>query len=143
MSEIAIDELIRLLPHDYPFMMIDRVLEYDDQSIIALKNVTYNEPHFMGHFPAYPVMPGVILIEAMAQAGGIVAMKALGGQPDDNVFLLASVEKARFKQMVRPGDSVLLHVEVLKKRSRLWKFKGQAKVDDQLVSDAEFSIVRA
>lgn len=132
------------LPHRYPFLLVDRVLTcVPNQSIIAIKNVSVNEPHFTGHFPQSPVMPGVLQIEALAQAAGILIYKTLDQLPNnENWFFLAGVDDARFKKIVEPGDQLRLEVEILKVRRDLWKFKGTATVDGELACSAEIMTAR-
>jgi 3-hydroxyacyl-[acyl-carrier-protein] dehydratase len=134
-----INEILKYLPHRYPFLLIDRVLELElDKRILALKNVTYNEPFFTGHFPHLPVMPGVMVLEAMAQAAGVLSFATMGRRSDDNsVFYFAGIDDARFKRPVGPGDQLKLEVEIMRKSRMLWKFKGVATVDGQTVAEAE------
>jgi 3-hydroxyacyl-[acyl-carrier-protein] dehydratase len=135
---LDIDQLLARLPHRYPFLLLDRVIECQlGVSIVAIKNVTFNEPFFMGHFPGNPVMPGVLLIEAMAQAGGTLAWESAGAKVRDAVPYLAGVEKARFKQPVRPGDQLLLTVSVLAQRQNLWRFQAKAEVAGKVVTEAQ------
>jgi 3-hydroxyacyl-[acyl-carrier-protein] dehydratase len=138
---LAIGEIVALLPHRYPFLLVDRVLDYEaGKSLHAIKNVSINEHFFVGHFPQQPVMPGVLIVEALAQAGGILAYQTIKEQEErqDNPLLyLAGVDKARFKRVVSPGDQLHLHVEVLKIKSRIWKLKGDAFVDGELACSAE------
>jgi len=136
MAEFNIDEIMSRLPHRYPFLLVDRVIDYvDDESIKALKNVTINEPHFMGHFPGHPVMPGVLIIEAMAQVGGVLA---LSSTDDDKEYLMyfTGIDGVRFRKPVRPGDQIIFEITVLRKRGAMWKFKGEAFVDGDLVCAA-------
>ncbi|WP_369178028.1 3-hydroxyacyl-ACP dehydratase FabZ [Candidatus Thiodubiliella endoseptemdiera] len=137
--EMNIQDVKNYLPHRYPFLLIDRVLELEiGKSIVALKNVTYNEPQFTGHFPAQPIMPGVLIIEALAQATGILAFKSEVGKPiDGQIYMLVGVDKVRFKRMVEPGDQLRLEVEVMAVKRGIWKFKCVAKVDDKVVTSAE------
>ncbi len=134
-----IQDVKNYLPHRYPFLLIDRVLELEiGKSIVALKNVTYNEPQFTGHFPAQPIMPGVLIIEALAQATGILAFKSEVGKPiDGQIYMLVGVDKVRFKRMVEPGDQLRLEVEIMAVKRGIWKFKCVAKVDDKVVTSAE------
>ncbi|HYF97598.1 MAG TPA: 3-hydroxyacyl-ACP dehydratase FabZ [Coxiellaceae bacterium] len=139
-----INEIKKYLPHRYPFLLVDRVIAFEhDKSIVAIKNVTVNEPFFNGHFPFRPVMPGVLMIEALAQASGLLTLKTLGEEfTPGNLFLFAGVDNARFKRVVEPGDQLILEVEVLKRRRDLCKFKGIARVGDELACEAEFMTIR-
>lgn len=145
MPELNINEVMKHLPHRYPFLLIDRVIDYTPgKSLLALKNVTVNEPHFMGHFPHHPVMPGVLILEALAQATGILAFITTETLPDDNsLYYFVGVDNARFKQPVKPGDQLMLYVEVLKERSGIWKFAADAKVDGKIVASAELMCARS
>jgi 3-hydroxyacyl-[acyl-carrier-protein] dehydratase len=130
-------EIQKLLPHRYPFLLIDRILEIEPNvSIVALKNVTVNESFFQGHFPGKPIMPGVLIVEAMAQAGGVLAYKS--GGIDDNVVYFMSIDKVKFRKPVVPGDQLHLEVAVTNQRGKVWKFKGEALVGGTLVCQAEF-----
>lgn len=132
---IEIDEILNLLPHRYPFLLVDRVTEYEEEKrIVGIKNVTYNEPFFSGHFPHKPVMPGVLIIEAMAQAGGILAFKSFP-QKKGQVFFIG-IDNARFRKPVIPGDQLQLVVELVKHRREIWIFQGSAFVDGKLVAEA-------
>ncbi len=144
MSTITINEIMATLPHRYPFLLVDRVLScVPNQSIVAIKNVSVNEPHFTGHFPQSPIMPGVLQIEALAQAAGILIYKTLDELPNkENWFFLAGVDEARFKRIVEPGDQLRLEVEILKVRRDLWKFKGTTTVDGELACSAEIMTAR-
>jgi len=134
-----IQDVKNFLPHRYPFLLIDRVLEIEvGKSLVALKNVTFNEPHFTGHFPTQTIMPGVLIIEALAQATGILAFKSEVGKPiDGQIYMLVGVDKVRFKRMVEPGDQLRLEVEVLVVKRGIWKFKCRATVDGKVVTTAE------
>jgi len=135
MAILNIDEILKYLPHRYPFLLVDRVLEFEkDISIKALKNVSINEPHFSGHFPEFPVMPGVLLIEAMAQVGGILAFQSA---PEDQKFLVyfTGIDGVRFRKPVRPGDQVIFELTCLRRRGHMWRFKGEAFVDGDLVCE--------
>jgi 3-hydroxyacyl-[acyl-carrier-protein] dehydratase len=136
---IDVNEILRYLPHRYPFLLIDRVLELEpDRRVVAIKNVTINEPYFVGHFPHLPVMPGVLVVEAMAQAAGVLSFATMGRRSDDNsVFYFAGIDEARFKRPVVPGDQLRLEVDILRKSRLLWKFKGSASVDGQIVAEAQ------
>jgi len=131
-------ELLKLLPHRYPFLLVDRIIEVNaDESCIGIKNVTFNEPFFPGHFPDRPVMPGVLLIEGMAQTAGAICSKLTGheGKPP-NVFFL-TVDKAKFRKPVLPGDTVEYHMKKIQQRRTMWWFKGEAKVRGAIVCEAE------
>ena len=129
-------QILTLLPHRYPFLLVDKIIEIDgDDSAIGIKNVTVNEPHFMGHFPDHPIMPGVLLVEGMAQtAGAICARKA--GTGSDLVYFM-TIDNARFRKPVVPGDRVEFHVTKHKQRGNIWKFHCDAKVDGQLAAEAD------
>lgn len=132
-----IQKIQSLLPHRYPFSLVDRVIESEPgKRMVALKNVTINEPFFQGHFPSKPVMPGVLLIEAMAQATGLLAMES-AGVPGEAIYYLVGVDKARFKRPVVPGDQLFFEVEVIKCRREIWVFDAKAKVDGKVVASAE------
>ena len=135
---IDISEILRYLPHRYPFLLIDRVTEIDlDARIVAIKNVTINEPFFQGHFPHLPVMPGVLVLEAMAQAAGILSFASMGRYADSNsVYYFAGIDEARFKRPVSPGDQLVLDVRITRKSRLVWKFHGEATVDGQKVAEA-------
>ncbi len=137
--EMNIQEVKNYLPHRYPFLLIDRVLEIKvGESIIALKNVSFNEPQFTGHFPEQPIMPGVLIIEAMAQATGILAFKSEVGKPiDGQIYMLVGVDKVRFKHIVEPGDQLYLEVKVMTVKRGIWKFQCKAYVDKNIVTTAE------
>ncbi|MFT4676658.1 MAG: 3-hydroxyacyl-[acyl-carrier-protein] dehydratase [Patiriisocius sp.] len=131
---MEVTDIWRLLPHRYPFLLVDRVLEIDDKRIVAIKNVTINEPQFTGHFPETPVFPGVLIVEAMAQASGILAFKSRNRTLDDGyIYYLAGTDKTKFKRSVVPGDQIRLEVEILNLRSHWMKASGKAYVGDQLV----------
>ena len=136
-----IQEVMRFLPHRYPFLLVDKILEITPgRSIVGCKNVTFNEPFFAGHFPSFPVMPGVLIIEAMAQTGGIYAMESINikaaEDPDTKIFFM-SIDKARFRKPVRPGDTLIMTIELINQRRNIWKFNGRAEVDGTLVCEAE------
>lgn len=134
-----IHEILQHLPHRYPFLLVDRVLEIDPgKSIHAYKNVTINEPFFVGHFPHHPVMPGVLIMEALAQAAGILSFKSMEEKPSaDTVFYFAGIDEARFKKPVMPGDQLHLHVEIERQMRGVWKYKAVARVDGQLAAEAK------
>ena len=136
MGTLDIHEILKHLPHRYPFLLIDRVTEYEvDSHLIGYKNVTHNEPYFTGHFPQRPVMPGVLILEALAQATGILAFKSTGRVPDENsLYYFVGVDNARFKRVVEPGDQLILKVTYLKKKRGIWKFECLATVDGELAA---------
>jgi len=133
-----IQEIQATIPHRYPFLLIDRVVEIDDEHIVALKNVTINEPFFQGHFPGHPVMPGVLIIEAMAQAGAVLGVKGSGFDPTKQAVYFMAIEKAKFRKPVVPGDQLRLEVKPLRRGATIWKFRGEALVDGNVVCEAEF-----
>ena len=137
--EMNINEVKNFLPHRYPFLLIDRVLGFTlGKNLTAIKNVSFNEPHFIGHFPDQPIMPGVLIIEALAQATGILAFKSEVGQPvTGQIYMLVGVDKVRFKKTVEPGDQLKLYVEVMTVKRGIWKFNCRATVEEQLVTSAE------
>ncbi|WP_210545569.1 3-hydroxyacyl-ACP dehydratase FabZ [Rhodoferax sp. PAMC 29310] len=136
-----IHKILKQLPHRYPFLLVDRVLEIEKgKTIKALKNVTINEPFFEGHFPHRPVMPGVLMLEALAQAAALLAFDALGSSPtDDMVYYFAGIDGARFKRPVEPGDQLILEVELLRMKAGIFKFKGRALVAGELAVEAELT----
>lgn len=135
-----IKRVMELLPHRYPMLMIDGIKEMrGTESAIGIKNVTFNEPHFQGHFPGLPVMPGVLIVEAMAQTAGAVVLGGLGQGAEGKVVYFMSIEKAKFRKPVVPGDVLNIHVSKLQNRGPVWKFNGQAKVDGAVVAEADFS----
>jgi 3-hydroxyacyl-[acyl-carrier-protein] dehydratase len=136
---MQIDEILKYLPHRYPFLLIDRVESIDPAGrIVALKNVSINEPFFVGHFPHHPVMPGVLIIEAMAQAAAILTFKQQDHVPDDkSIYYFVGIDNARFKRPVLPGDQLELDVSIVRQTRGLWKFKGEARVAGQLAAEAE------
>lgn len=138
---IEITDIIQMIPHRYPILLVDRVVEIElDQRIVGLKNVTFNEPHFMGHFPDKPIMPGVLIVEAMAQASAVLVVETLGREEaKGKLVYFMTIENAKFRKPVVPGDSLYLHVEKVKNRGAVWKFSGEAKVDGQTVAEATFS----
>ncbi len=137
MAELNIDEIMNILPHRYPFLLVDRVLGFEvEKSIQAIKNVSFNEPQFTGHFPDHPIMPGVMMVEAMAQVGGILAFQSVPSDEDYLVYF-TGIDKVRFRRPVRPGDQVVFDLTVLRRRGLLWKFHGVARVDGQLVCEGD------
>jgi 3-hydroxyacyl-[acyl-carrier-protein] dehydratase len=135
-----IARVLKLLPHRYPFLLIDRIVDIDaDNSATGIKNVTINEPFFQGHFPDFPVMPGVLLIEGMAQTAGAICVAAMGEQYRPQLVFFMGIEKAKFRKPVRPGDTVHYHVKKMRNRGPVWRFGCEAKVDGSLVAEAEVS----
>jgi 3-hydroxyacyl-[acyl-carrier-protein] dehydratase len=135
---IDIKQIMDILPHRYPFLLVDRVISVEKGvKIVGIKNVTFNEPFFQGHFPGNPIMPGVLIVEAMAQAAGILAFRSSETESKGVYFM--SIEKAKFRKPVVPGDQMILEVSLLQRRSNVWRFSGIAKVDDKVVSEAEFT----
>jgi len=135
-----IHEILKFLPHRYPFLLIDRVIDIEmGKSLVAIKNVTMNELFFLGHFPNRPVMPGVLILEAMAQAGGVLAYKSTNSSPEDGtLYYFAGIDKARFRRVVEPGDQLRLEVKVLRSKRDIWVLEGSAYVGDDLACSAQF-----
>lgn len=133
---INIEEIIQMLPHRYPILLIDRVVEISDDGIVAIKNVTMNEPHFMGHFPNKPIMPGVLIVEAIAQASAIFTVKTLGEEANGKLVYFMSIDNAKFRKPVVPGDTVYIHVTKMQSRGAVWKFSGEARVAGKKVAEA-------
>ena len=132
--------LLKLLPHRYPFLLVDKIFDMDrDESAVGVKNVTINEPFFQGHFPTFPVMPGVLLIEGMAQTAGALCVHNLGENYEPQLVYFMGIDGAKFRRPVVPGDTVHYHVRKLRSRGRAWRFRCEAKVDGRLVAEAEIS----
>jgi beta-hydroxyacyl-ACP dehydratase FabZ len=137
-SVLNIQGIMKLLPHRYPFIMIDRILDLTPrEKIVALKNVTINEPFFQGHFPGNPIMPGVLIIEAMAQAGAVLAAKSLDREFHDSLIYFMGIDKVKFRKPVTPGDQVIFEMKFLKQRAKVFKMAGIAYVDKKIVAEAE------
>ncbi|HEY1554296.1 MAG TPA: 3-hydroxyacyl-ACP dehydratase FabZ [Kofleriaceae bacterium] len=136
-AALKIEQILELLPHRYPFLLVDRVIELGEDKVVALKNVTINEPFFQGHFPGAPVMPGVLQIEAMAQTGGILASRAVQFDPTTHVMLFMAIDAVKFRKAVVPGDQLRIEVVPLRK-GKIFKMKGEITVGGQVVSSAEF-----
>ncbi len=141
---IEIQAIFSRLPHRYPFLLVDRVVELvPGDSIHAVKNVTIGEPHFQGHFPTRPVMPGVLILEALAQAGGILAIETSGESIEGKLVLFRGIDRAKFRKPVVPGDQLHLHVRILRQRRGLWSMAAEARVEGEVVAEAELSAVIA
>lgn len=140
LEQADIAKIMRLLPHRYPFLLVDRIVDMDkDLSAVGIKNVTINEPYFQGHFPGHPVMPGVLLIEGMAQTAGALCVNNLGDAYEPQIVYFMAIDRARFRRPVVPGDVVHYHVIKIRSRGRAWRFRCEAKVGEQLVAEAEIS----
>lgn len=138
LSTMDIHKVLSLLPHRYPFLLVDKVIDYRvNEYLVAIKNVSYNEPFFTGHFPVRPVMPGVLIVEALAQATGLLAMSSRPDEVGNKLYYFVGIDKARFKRPVEPGDQLVLEVKLGPVRRGIWKFDGEAKVDGRVVASAE------
>lgn len=135
MAVLDINQIREILPHRYPFLLVDRITELEEERVVGIKNVTANEPHFTGHFPDYPVMPGVLIIEAMAQVAGVLVLKSIPDR-DKKLVFLASVEEAKFRKPVRPGDQLVIEMVMVRRKSFVAKMSGKATVDGVLVAEA-------
>ena len=142
-TNMDIHEILDHLPHRYPFVLIDRVLSLDlGKEITAIKNVTINEPFFPGHFPYHPVMPGVLIVEAMAQAAAILSFKTMNTKPsEESVYYFAGIDSARFKKPVGPGDQIILNVKIIRILKGIWKYSGVATVDNNIVAEASMMCI--
>jgi 3-hydroxyacyl-[acyl-carrier-protein] dehydratase len=135
---IEINEIMKILPHASPFLLVDRILEVEPgKRIVGIKNVTYNEPFFPGHFPGRPIMPGVLIVEAMAQTAGVLAFKSMPEEDHGRPVYFLGIDNVRFRKLVVPGDQLRLELEITKHRQAIWGFKGKALVDGKLVAEAE------
>jgi 3-hydroxyacyl-[acyl-carrier-protein] dehydratase len=135
-----IRQIMAMIPHRFPFLLVDRVLEFESGvRIKALKNVTFNEEFFQGHFPGQPIMPGVLILEALAQAGAIFVVKSLDIVSDDKLFLFTGIDAAKFRRPVVPGDQLMLEAKLIRRKLSLWKMQGRATVDGELVAEGEFT----
>jgi 3-hydroxyacyl-[acyl-carrier-protein] dehydratase len=138
----GIQKILSVLPHRYPFLLIDRIVDIrGDEFGIGIKNVTANEPQFMGHFPGNPIMPGVLMIEGMAQTGGVMALTSVGGT--GKLVFFMTIDKAKFRKPVTPGDRIEYHMTKIAKKRNIWFYRGEAKVDGKLVAEAELSAMLA
>ncbi len=142
-TSMDIHEILEHLPHRYPFVLIDRVVSLElGKEIVAIKNVSVNEPYFPGHFPYHPVMPGVLIVEAMAQAAAILSFKTMDTKPsDDSVYYFAGIDSARFKKPVSPGDQIVLNVKIDRILKGIWKYTGVASVNDSVVAEAQMMCI--
>ena len=137
---IDISRIMEMIPHRYPFLMIDRVVDIvPDASAVGIKNVTINEPFFQGHFPSHPVMPGVLIVEAMAQTAAVLVVRTMGEQSEGKLVYFMSIDQARFRKPVGPGDSLRIRVEKQRNRANVWKFRGEARVGETLMAEATFA----
>jgi 3-hydroxyacyl-[acyl-carrier-protein] dehydratase len=137
---IDIERIMQMIPHRYPFLMIDRVVEVvPDTTAVGIKNVSINEPYFQGHFPQRPVMPGVLIIEAMAQTSAVLVVHSLGTAAEGKLVYFMSIDSARFRRPVMPGDQLRIHVTKERSRANVWRFSGKAKVNDTLVAEATYA----
>jgi 3-hydroxyacyl-[acyl-carrier-protein] dehydratase len=138
--EISHEEILKILPHRYPFLLLDRILELTvNEKVVGLKNVTVNEPFFQGHFPGNPIMPGVLIVEAMAQAGGVLAFKSYPHHIGKNLIYFLAMDKVKFRKPVVPGDQLILELIALRRGERVWKLQGKAFVRENLVAEAELT----
>src|ERR1700758_347127 len=136
MTTMDVNEIRRILPHRYPMLLVDRIVEFEAERIVGIKNVTVNEPFFIGHFPDYPVMPGVLIVEAMAQTAGVLVLKSVEDRAS-KLVLLVSIEYAKFRRPVLPGDQLRMELQMLKRKASVAKMSGKATVDGVLVAEAE------
>ena len=135
-----VQRIMDMIPHRYPILLVDRLIEFEaGERAVGLKNVTFNEPHFQGHFPGEPVMPGVLIVEAMAQTAAIMVVKTLGEEAEGKLVYFMTIDNARFRKPVVPGDSMHIHVKKVQNRRNVWKFEGEAIVDGKVCAEATFS----
>jgi 3-hydroxyacyl-[acyl-carrier-protein] dehydratase len=138
-ERIDINEIMSIIPHRYPFLLVDRVTDIKHkESIIGIKNVTANEPQFTGHFPSRPVMPGVLIIEAMAQLSAVLVAKSMESTADKEVFFM-SIDESKFRKVVEPGDTLIMYANIIQNRGPVWKFKARAEVDGKVAAEAVFT----
>ncbi|MFT4718586.1 MAG: 3-hydroxyacyl-[acyl-carrier-protein] dehydratase [Rickettsiales bacterium] len=138
-KKLDIQEILEILPHRYPLLLVDKIIEANKEKVVGIKNVTFNEPHFMGHFPGRPVMPGVMIIEAMAQTSATLPYLSYDMNLDNKLIYFTTINNVKFKKIVTPGDVLELHIELVKFKKNFWKFSGRAKVDGVVVTEADFS----
>lgn len=137
---IKIERIMEMIPHRYPFLLVDRVIDVvPGESATGIKNVTYNEPHFIGHFPRHPVMPGVLIVESMAQTSAVLVVETIKGETAGKIVYFTSIENAKFRKPVVPGDTLKIHTKVLQNRKNLWKFEAVGEVDGKKVAEAIIS----
>ena len=138
-EQVGINEIMSIIPHRYPFLLIDRITEIElKKSIVGIKNVTVNEPQFTGHFPNRPVMPGVLIIEAMAQLSAVLVAKSMENTKDKEIFFM-SIDETKFRKVVEPGDTLKIHAEIIQNRGTVWKFKAHAEVDGEIAAESLFT----
>jgi 3-hydroxyacyl-[acyl-carrier-protein] dehydratase len=143
-KEMGIEDIMRVLPHRYPFLLVDRIVEMEEgKRVVGIKNVTINEPFFQGHFPQYPVMPGVLIIEGLAQTAGALCVHSLGEDYRAELVYFMGIDRAKFRRPVLPGDQIHYHVRKIRNRGRVWRFYGEAKVNGQVAAEAEVSAMLA
>jgi len=139
-KNIHIEEIIKSIPHRYPLLLVDKIVALEkNKKVVGIKNVTFNEPHFMGHFPSHPIMPGVLIVEAMAQTSAVMVVKSSDFNPEDKLVYFMSIDNVKFRKPVVPGDVLELHIEVIQNRGAVWKFSGTGIVNGAKVTQAEFS----
>ena len=139
-NTVHLQDIMGMIPHRYPILLVDRILDYKaGEWAIGLKNVTFNEPHFQGHFPAQAIMPGVLIVEAMAQTAAVLVVKTVGDEARSKLVYFMSIEEARFRKPVTPGDALHIHVKVVQNRRNVWKFSAEAKVGDVVCAEATYS----
>ena len=138
--KFGIEEIMQMIPHRYPFLLVDKITEYTSgDTITGIKNVTFNEPQFMGHFPNNPVMPGVLIVEAMAQVSAVLVAKTLNAKPSEKIIYFMSIESAKFRKVVRPGDVLYIYSKIAQHRGDVWKFTARAEVDSDIVAESTFT----
>lgn len=138
-NNLDIQEILQVLPHRYPILLVDKIIDANKEKVVGVKNVTFNEPHFMGHFPGKPVMPGVMIIEAMAQTSAMLPHLSYDMSLGEKLIYFTTIDNVKFKKTVIPGDILELHIELVKFKRNFWKFSGKGKVDGEIVTEADFS----